>query len=98
MVGCASVGYACRDVLIIAQQVFNARNPDRDVELTKGWCDRFRKWHPKILLRQAETLSYARAAANNPKVIEAYYDLLEQQMVWHIIQGKYSIVMKQECP
>ena len=29
-------------------------------------------------LRQAEPLSYARAAANNPKVIEAYFDLLEQ--------------------
>ena len=80
LVGCASVGYAKsrRDVLAIAQQVFNARNPDSDVELTKGWWDRFRKRHPEISLRQAEPLSYARAAANNPKVIEAYFDLLEQ--------------------
>ena len=80
LVGCASVGYAKsrRDVLAIAQQVFNARNPDSDVELTKGWWDRFRKRHPEISLRQAEPLLYARAAANNPKVIEAYFDLLEQ--------------------
>ena len=80
LVGCASVGYAksCRDVLAIAQQVFNARNPNCDVELTKGWWDRFGKQHPEISLRQAETLSYARAAANNPKVIEAYFDLPEE--------------------
>ena len=80
LVGCASVGYAKsrRDVLAIAQQIFNARNPGCEVELTKGWWDRFRKRHPEISLRQAEPLSYARAAANNPKVIEAYFDLLEQ--------------------
>ena len=39
LVGCTSVGYAKsrRDVLAIAQQIFNACNPDCDVELTKGW-------------------------------------------------------------
>ena len=80
LVGCASVGYAKsrRDVLAIALQMVNARNPDCDVELTKGWWDRFRQRHPEISLRHAEPLSYARAIANNPQVIEAYFNLLEK--------------------
>ena len=52
------MGYAksCRDVLEIAQQVFNAHNPDRDVELTEGRWDRFSKRHLESSLRQAEPL------------------------------------------
>ena len=102
LVGCASVGYAksCRDVLAIAQQVFNARNPDCDVELTKGWCDRFRKRHPEILFRQR----HFRMPERLPTTQKSLKHTLTcrskrlKQMALHIVQGKYSIVMKQECP
>ena len=80
LVGCASIGYAksCRDVLAIAQQIASARNPN--VEITKGWWDSFRSRHPEVVLRQAEPLSYARAASNNPEVIDKYFDLLEDTL------------------
>ena len=80
LVGCASVGYAKSrmDVLAIAQQIVSARNPN--VEVTKGWWDSFRSRHPEIVLRQAEPLSYARAASNNPEVIDKYFDLLEDTL------------------
>ena len=80
LVGCASVGYAKsrRDVQAIAQQIANAHNPGPEIEITKGWWDRFRQRHPEVSLRQAEPLSYARAAANNPDVFEKYFDLLHE--------------------
>ena len=79
LIGCASVGYAKsrREVLAIAQKIANAHNPGADIELTKGWWDRFRRRHPEVSLRQAEPLSYARAAANNPAVFEKYFHLLQ---------------------
>ena len=78
LIGCASIGYAKsrKDVLAIAQQIISTRKPG--VEITKGWWDSFRRRHPEVSLRQAEPLSYARAAANNPKIIEKYFDLLAE--------------------
>ena len=71
LVGCASIGYAKSrsDVLAIAQQIARTRDPH--VEVTKGWWDSYRKRHPEIMLCHAEPLSYARASANNPEVIES---------------------------
>ena len=48
------------------------------MEITKGWWDSFRRGHPEISLRHAEPLSYARAVANNPNVIENYFELLAE--------------------
>ena len=70
LIGCASIGYAKsrKDVLAIAQQIISTHKPG--VEITKGWWDPFRHRHPEVSLRQAEPLSYAKADANNPEVIE----------------------------
>ena len=38
----------------------------------------FYRQHPKVSLRHAEPLSYARAAVNNPSIINKYFDLLEE--------------------
>lgn len=80
LVGCATIGYAKsrKDVMAIAQQIISTRKPD--VEITKGWWDSFRRRHPEISLRHAEPLSYARAAANNPNVIEKYFELLAETL------------------
>ena len=78
LIGCASVGYAksCKDVLAIAQQIASTRDPK--VEITRGWWDSFRARHPKVALRHAEPLSYARAAASSPDTVSQYFDLLEE--------------------
>ena len=78
LVGCASVGYAKsrRDVLAIAQQIARVRDPK--LEISKGWWDSFRARHPEVTLRHAESISYARATANNPTVIAKYFDTLEE--------------------
>ena len=76
LIGCASIGYAKprKDALAIAQQIISTCKPG--VEITKGWWDSFRHRHPEVSLRHVEPLSYAKAAANNPEVIEKYFDLL----------------------
>ena len=47
------------------------------VHVTHGWWEGFRRRHPEVALRTAAPLSYARAVASNPDIIDAYYDLLE---------------------
>ena len=56
LIGCASIGYAKsrRDVLAIAQQIANVRDPT--IQVTKGWWDSFRSRNPSIKLRQAQPL------------------------------------------
>ena len=68
--GCASVGYVKlrNEVISLATQIARLHNPA--AEVTKGWWDSFRRRHPEVSLRQAEPLSYARAMANDPMVIE----------------------------
>ena len=67
-----------KDVLAIAQQIVSTHKPG--VEITKGWWDSFWRRHPEISLRHAEPLSYARAVANKPTVIENYFELLAESI------------------
>ena len=94
LIGCASIGYAKsrKDVLAIAQQIVSIRKPG--LEIIKGWWDSFRRRHPEVTLRQAEPLSYARAAANNPKVIEIFncdetgMPLVHKPQRWYCMSNK----------
>ena len=78
LVACAAIGYAKsrKEVLSIVQQILYSRGVVAEVSM--GWWNSFRTRHPKLTLRHAEPLSYARAIANDPKVINKYFDLLEQ--------------------
>lgn len=78
--GCASIGHtkSCKEVLAIVQQIINSQGAE--IEVTKGWWDTFRRRPSELTLRHSEALSYARVAANNPKVVHKYFDLLQQTM------------------
>ena len=80
LVGCATIGYAKsrKEVLAIVQQIFDSRNAG--VVVTKGWWASYQKRHPKLTLRHAEPLAYARAVANNSEAIHRYFDLLEETL------------------
>ena len=77
LIGCASVDCAksCKDVMALIQQIVSAR--DSKVEVTRGWWDSFHAGHSEVTLRHAEPLSYPRAAASSPDIINRYFDLLE---------------------
>jgi len=51
------------------------------VTVTHGWWESFRRRHPKLTLRTADLLSYARAMASDPETIGNYFDLLEHTLV-----------------
>ena len=48
--------------------------------LSDGWWERFKKRHPSITLREAASLSYARAMASDRECLESYFDLLEETL------------------
>ena len=80
LIGCAPIGFAKsrKDILAIVQQILHAKGVPTQV--TYGWWDSFQKRHPELTLRHAEPLSYVRAVANNPDVINNYFDLLEDTL------------------
>ena len=47
------------------------------ITVTHGCWESFRRQHPKLTLRTAAPVSYARAMASDPEIINNYYDLLE---------------------
>ena len=99
LIGCASVGYAKshKDVLSIVQQILYLRGVT--AEVTKGCWDSFSVRHLK--LRQAEPLAYARAMTNDRKVINKYFDMLEETIRKNgLANGPAQIVncTRQDCP
>ena len=74
---CSSVGFARsrQQVIQLVQEVVTLKG--LAVTVTHGWWESFRRRHPKLTLRTAAPVSYARAMASDPEIINKYYDLLE---------------------
>ena len=53
----------------------------RDVEVSLGWWTAFRRRHPHLAMRTAESVSYARSIRTRPEVICRYFDLLEKTLI-----------------
>ena len=59
----------------------------------------FRKRHPQLTLRTANSLSYACAVAHDPEVFQNYFDLLENTLIENKLNHcVYSTVMKVDSP
>ena len=80
LVGCALVGFAKsrNQVIEIVQELL--RRKGRNVTVSHGWWESFRRRHPNITLRTASPLSYARIVGSNPCIIGRYFDLLEKTL------------------
>ena len=76
----ASLGYAKtkKEVMAIVEEIVAGKG--KEVHVSNGWWESFRKRHPIVALRSAEKLSYARLAATDPQIISSYFDLLEQTL------------------
>ena len=77
----SKVGYAGSkaDVLAVVQRTVNEKGKS-NIRVSSGWWESFKRRHPKVTLRSAEPLAYCRAVANNPVVINRYYDYLEETL------------------
>ena len=81
IVECAKLGYARsrKDVLALVQEV--VRSKGKEAVVTGGWWESFKGRHPNITLHSAESLTYARAVASDPAILDRYYDLLERTLI-----------------
>ena len=60
------------------------------VHVSHGWWDSFKRRHPKLTLRTAAPLSYARLMASDPDILCNYYDLLERTLTENGLVDKPS--------
>ena len=77
---CAALGYprSRKDVSAMVQTVLVQKG--HNGLISHGWWDSFKRRHPDLSLRKAESLSCPRYVCNTPEVIKRYFDLLEETM------------------
>ena len=77
----ARMGYAKtkKKVMVIVKELLTEKGK-KEVHISNGWWESFRRRHPSITLRSAEKLSYARFIATDQDVLDNYYDLLQSVM------------------
>ena len=90
LVGCASVGFArsCQQVLELVLEVVTHKR--RDVRVSHGWWESYRRRHPNLSLRTATPVSYARMVGSDPRIIAKYFNLLKHSLVDNRIRDKPS--------
>ena len=72
-------GLSRQDVMCLAFQLAEksgVSHPFRDNSAGRRWFDGFRRRHPNLTLRSAQSLSFLRAKATNPQVIEDFFGKL----------------------
>ena len=87
---CAKVGYARTRLQVITLVQQTLKDKGLDVRVSNGWWESFKRRNPKLALRTAEPLSYARLIAGNPEVLNYYYDLLENTLMENDLMDKPS--------
>ena len=69
-------GKTKREVLLIVEKTLEQKGNKPEKFNGEGWYHRFMQRHPKLSLRSADPLSYARSTALNPEKLSSYFDLL----------------------
>jgi len=77
---CASIGCAKtkKDVISIVEAVLMSKG--KEVHISNGWWESFRRRHPNFTLRTAEKLTYARLVVTDEIIMNKYFDLLERTL------------------
>ena len=96
LIGSASIGFVRTrtQVLTIVQNVVTKKAVNAVV--CHGWWESFKRRHSNITIRTAEHLSYCRAVASSPKVLDSYYDVLEQALVDNGLQDSPSQIFNMD--
>ena len=79
--GCSTIGFSRskQQIIELMQQVMYKKG--RDVNVSLGWWNSFRRRHSQLTVRTAEPVSYARSIGTRPEIISRYFDLLEDTLV-----------------
>ena len=96
LIGSARIGYARskKQVLAIVQNVVAKKG--LNVVVSHGWWESFQRRHSNVTIRSAEHLSYSRAIASSPEVLDHYYDVLEQALVDNELQNSPSQIFNMD--
>ena len=78
LIGCARVGFARTRKHLVRAALAIKRG--KEVHFTMGWWNSFCIRHPQLTVRSASRLAYNRAVAQDPEVINRYFDLLEETL------------------
>ena len=65
-----------KDIMSLVQTTVNAKG--KNITISSGWWDGFKKRHPQVFLRMAEHLASNCASSCTPDVLNNYFDLLEK--------------------
>lgn len=78
---CASIGCAKskKEIVSVVEAVLQSKG--KQINISNGWWESFRRRHPNFTLRTAEKLSYARLVVTNRDIMDKYFDLLERTLV-----------------
>ena len=79
----AKVGYPCtrKQVLSLVQRVLEEKGRGNlEAPVSSGWWEGFKKRHPEVVLRAAESLSLVRATSCTQEALANYLNLLEQTL------------------
>ena len=88
-------GYSRKQVIELVQDVVEQKG-NHDIKVTHGWWDSFRRRHPEITLHRSEPLSYIRATASHPDVLEKYFEELECTLSANEILDKPSLIFNMD--
>ena len=96
----AKIGFTCtrKDIMSLVQTTVNAKG--KNITISSGWWDGFKRRHPQVSLCMAEHLASNRASSCTPDVLNNYFDLLEKTIHDNDLQSpiRYSIVTRLGCP
>ena len=85
---CCSIGFARskKQVMPLVNEIVQKIGKARAV--SSGWWESFRKRHPDLVLRTAESLSYVRAVCTSDEILDTYFDMLEATFTDNGLIGK----------
>ena len=80
LIVCTRMGFGRtrQDVILLVGNLLKSRGLQQQV--SSGWWEGFCCRHPNIRLRTPASLSKSRALATDPKVIDRYFDILEETL------------------
>ena len=94
LIGAASIGYpkTVREVKAIVGAIVARKQGLETVTVSQGWW-KFRRRHPKLSLRSAESLAFHRAISVTTEVVDNYFDLLEETLHQNDLLSKPSLIL-----
>ncbi|CDU23184.1 related to transposase [Sporisorium scitamineum] len=76
------------ELKLLAEQLLQQQTDSNNATLGKNWVSTFKQHHPELTSYYSWVMDSQRVLASNPKVVEAYFDLLEDT------SKEYNIVLE----